>query len=100
MFSPKNTSQNLSIREIHKLYLTLKSGLPKKDEPYLLHEAIQVLQGISTEQFKDSLRILHGNKFDSPKNPIDVAVQFIDGLKKSQFFAYHQFLSGLLNGRS
>lgn len=98
MFFQKNTSRNLSIREIHQLHKTLKSGLPEKDEQYLLYETLKILKGISTEQFKDALRIMYGK--DISTNPIDTAVLFIDGLKKSEFFAFHQFISGLTNGRS
>ena len=82
-----------------QVYLLLKSGLPQKDETYLISETFKILSGISTENFKESVRILYG-KTPEVSTPADLGTLFIDGLKKSDFFSFTHFISGFISGRS
>lgn len=75
-----------------QVYRLLKSGLPKKEEEYLLHEIIRIMDGISTENFKEVLRLM--SKKDVPNNPLDAALLFARGLKLNEFFYFTRLVSG------
>jgi len=76
-----------------QVYLLLKSGLPQKDETYLISETMQILSGISTQNFKDALVVMYDG-IPQITTPVDAGTLFVDGLKKSDFFSFKAFISG------
>lgn len=82
-----------------QVYGLLKSGLPKKEEEYLLHEIIKIMEGISTDDFKSVLNILKREK-DILETPLDAALLFTTGLRSNGFFSFVEFVQGLTNGSS
>jgi len=93
--SPKR----LSIREMWKLYKTIESGIPEKEEPYLFHQVMKVIEGITTPQFEDSIKIMYGNKVLKKQDTL-FALLFIKGIKKNSLFAFSSFIKGMSNDAS
>lgn len=82
--SPKK----LSIDKMWDLYKLLDSGIPKQDEKFLLHETIKIMEGISTYNFKQALKIFYGENFAKDKNPGEFAKMFVHGIKDTGFIAF------------
>jgi hypothetical protein len=78
-----------------ELYRLLKDGLQSKSETYLLHEAIRILDGISTENYKQSLQVM---KIPELENPLENVLAFVKSLKVNEFFSFAQFVSGINSG--
>ncbi len=87
--------KKLTLREIHQLYLLLKPCLPEKEEEYLVYEVITIMEKISPESFIESMKILHGNKFNFKQNPGELALAFVGGLKKRDLFSYVHFIKSI-----
>lgn len=82
-----------------KLYNTIKHGLPEKDEVYLIHQLIKVLDGITTSDFMKSLNIMYGDKVVK-QDSSEYAILFIKGAKKNNLFAFASTIRELLNGNA
>lgn len=103
MHSLKNSVPNhLSISQMWSLYTNLKSGLMGKNpKTYLLDEVLDVLEGIDTESFKVSLRILYRDKLNYLKqSPIDLALLLVNGLKVNNAFDFFDFIRTISRGTS
>jgi hypothetical protein len=87
--------RKLTLREVHKLYFLLKPFLPEKEEEFLIHEVIKIMESISPEVFTKAMVILHGSKFNFKRNPGELALKFVEGLKESGLFAYVGFVKSL-----
>ncbi len=83
----------VNLRKIHELYLLLKTALPPKEETYLIHEVTKIMESVSPENFEKAMKILYKD-FNWNKNPGKIAEMFVEGLKKSGFFAYIHFING------
>lgn len=90
--------RKLTLREMHQLYLLLKPFLPK-EEKYLIHEIIKIMEKISPEAFIESMKILHGKNFDFNMNPGELVLKFVKGIKENNLFSYVNFVSGINNGK-
>lgn len=96
MFSLKNFSpKKLSIKEIWEVYRFLKNGINPNSEKYLLHETIRILDGISTENFKQALSVM---KISETENPLDVVLDFTKSIKTNNFFSFVQLISEMTHG--
>lgn len=83
-----------NIKEMWELYKLLKDGLPD-EEDYLIYEVTKILENISTQNFKDVLKIMYPKE---AKTPTEHALRFVEGLKKYEFFSFVKFVSGFSNG--
>lgn len=89
--SPKK----LNLFQIHKLYSLLGKGFGEK---ILADEVTKMLINLPREDIKQSMILMYGDTV-SLNNPLKIAIDFINGLKKNEFFSYQEFLEKL-NGRS
>lgn len=90
--------KKLTLREIHSLYLLLKSSLPAKEESYLLDEIEKMIEGMeSGEVLIEAVGILYPKK--KTNNPLELLLLFTQGLKQNEFFAYVEFIHGIKRGR-
>ena len=80
-----------------ELYRKLQSGIPKKEEPYLIRELIKILTGITTSDYKDALAIMWGDDFHVGKHPTEFTELFIDGIKNNDFFSFVKFVQSVYN---
>jgi hypothetical protein len=87
--------KKLTLREIHKLYLLLKDCLPEKEEEFLIHEVVVILEKITPEQFQNALLIMYNGKFDFKRNPSELALMFTRGLKETNLFSYIHFIKSM-----
>ena len=87
--------KQLSLQEIHKLYLILKPYLPEKEEDYLIYEVIRIMEKITPQEFQESMLIMYGKKFNFKQNPGKLAVEFINGVKKHNLFSYIHFVKSI-----
>jgi hypothetical protein len=78
-----------------KLHNLIKNSLPKEDEKYLIHEVIKLMDTLSVSSFKDSLLLMYGEGFQINKNPAELALMFVQGLKRNNFFAFSKFVQSL-----
>ena len=83
-----------------QLYKTIKPGLPEKDEQYLIHQVMKVIDGITTPDFEKSLSIMYGNDYYKKHETSDFALIFIRSIKKNNLFAFASFIKELLNGNA
>lgn len=91
-FQKTSSPKRLSISEMWQLYKQLKSGI-KTPQVYLLDEVLEIMEGIDTESFKTSLRILYGNRVNYlEKSPVDLALMLVQGLKANQAFEFFDFI--------
>ena len=96
LFQKKIVPKKLSIKETWTLYNLLKSGLKDTVQEYLVDEILSVMEGIDTESFKQSLRIIYGDAVDyGSKSPIDLALMFTQGLKKNNILNFPIFIKAL-----
>lgn len=86
--------KHLNFDEMWKLYKTIKEAMPEKDEKYIIHEVINILDNLTDKDFKDSLKLL-GFVYNQD-NPVKIASFFIKGLNKNKFFQFHEFIQRLL----
>ena len=71
-----------------QLYRSIKSGIPEKDEEFLIQEVSAILGNITDTEFKTSLRIMYGEDFHHDKSPAEFALLFIRGIKKNELFSF------------
>ena len=91
---PKSLSpKKLNLDEMWELYTLLKKGIPEKEETYLVHEVIKIIQGISTDNFKKSLSVMYGDI--SKTNSGEFALMFVKGIKQNGLFSFIEFIKGL-----
>jgi hypothetical protein len=82
-----------------RLHQTLKTGIGKAQE-YLIDEILEMMDGISTEDFLSAILLLYP-KIDLQKhNPVELATLFVAGLKRNEFFAFVDLTQGITNGSS
>jgi len=85
--------KKLNLFEMWNLYNTLKSGIRKDRDTYLIDEVIYIMQMNNSFTIKKSIQIMYGDsKFD---NPLDVALLFSKGLINNDFLAFVDVLEGL-----
>lgn len=82
-----------------KLYKLLGLHPSKDDEEFLLNESLNILTGISTKDFLESMKIMYGKELNPKKSSIETAKLFVKGLRESEIFSFSQFIKGL-NGSS
>lgn len=83
-----------------QLHNSIKAGLPEKDETYLIHQVMKVIEGITTPDFENALSIMYGKNFMQKYETSDFAVMFIKSIKKNNVFAFSSFIKELLNGNA
>ena len=83
-----------------ELHLSLKDGLVGDEKEYLIDTVSSMLDKISKQDFIQALNMLYKDFSAQNKNPIQIIIMFISGLKKNDFFEFHAFVKGLTNGRS
>lgn len=94
MFSFKKKKKKLTLEQIHSLYLLLLPYIPEKEEALLIDQVDKMLESMPSEVFISAIEIMYEDvKYDSP---IKVAVLFIDGLKRNNFFDYASFVENLV----
>lgn len=81
-----------------ELYNLLKNGTGKNHQEYLVDEVYDILDGISKQEFIQSLQLMYDTV--SVQNPVQLATMFIVGLKKNSFFVFDEFIKRVGNGRS
>lgn len=79
-----------------QLYKTIKPGLPEKDETYLIHQVMKVIEGITTPDFEKSLAIMYGKDYAEKYETSDFALIFIRSIKKNNLFAFASLIKELL----
>lgn len=90
----------LTLREIHKLYLLLRSCLPEKEEAYLIDEIEKMVDRMeSGETLIQAVEILYPKKKFNRENPLEILLLFIQGLKQNDFFDYVLFINKIKRGR-
>ena len=89
----------MNLREIHKLYILLRSCLPQKEEPYLIDE-IEKMVGMmeSGETLIKAVELMYPKKKFDANNPLEVLLLFIQGLKQNEFFDYVNFINEIKRG--
>lgn len=99
-FQKSSVPNRLSIKDIHRLYKNLKSGVDQASpKTYLMDEVLDLMDGIDTESFKASLRIMYGNNVAyATLSPVDFALMFVKGLKKCNAFEFFDFMRTLSRG--
>jgi hypothetical protein len=80
------------------LYRVLKNGIG--NHKYLVDEVLDILDGISKEDFLQSLLLLYPKIDFTQHNPVEMATLFISGLKHNNFFAFVDVIQGLEHGNS
>lgn len=99
MWKLKRKPKKLTLREIHELYLLLRSCLPEKDETYLIDEIGRMISGMKNgETLIHAIEIMYPKKRLNKNNPMELLALFIHGLRQNDFFSYVQFVRDL-NGR-
>lgn len=83
-----------------QLHNTIKAGLPEKNETYLIHQVMKVIEGITTPDFENALSIMYDKNFMQKYETSDFAVMFVKGVKKNNVFAFSSFIKELLNGNA
>lgn len=78
-----------------QLHNLIKDSLPDKEEEYLIHETIKIMERITPSDFKDSLRIMYGDDFHVNKNPAEFAVLFVKGIKNNNLFSFVSFIKSV-----
>lgn len=91
LFQKNSDPKKLSIREIWNLYRNLRYGLQGQSQEYLMDELIQMLEGISVEEFKSALRIMYG-EMELPTSPIELSLLFTRGVKENNLFSFSDFI--------
>lgn len=81
-----------------ELHRTLQAGLVDNDQDLLVDTVSTMLDKISSNEFIQSLHILFKNF--STKNPGEMIVMLIAGLKKNNFFEFSAQIKEIANGRS
>lgn len=82
-------SKKLSLREMWELYKLLGKGTGQE---YLLNEIIEMLKTIPPENIRKSMEMMYGRM---PDNPLDLALQFVKGLKRNKFFEFQELVEKL-----
>ena len=85
--------KKLSIKEIWQLYKNLSGGL--SNEEYLIDEISAMLGKISVDAYTDSLGILYDRYEHKKYTSIKNLLNFISGLRKTDFFVFSQFVEGI-----
>lgn len=98
MFSPK--PKKLNLREIWKLYKTLKPTMPEKEEEFLLFELIEILKKLSTPEFVEILRLFYRKDFNEESSSGDSALLFVKGIKLNKLFSFVGVIEGFKHGSS
>lgn len=88
-------TKKLTLQEMWQVYRLLKDGINPKSEKYLLHETIRILDGISTENFQQTLSVMG---IPESKNSLDVVLLFTKSIKANNFFSFVQLISGITHG--
>jgi hypothetical protein len=92
--------KQLTLPQIHRLYLLLRNCLPEKEEQYLIDE-IEAMVGRmeSGETLIQAVEIMYPKKKFDRNNPLELLLLFIKGLKHHDFFEYATFINGIKRGR-
>jgi hypothetical protein len=92
--------KKLTLREIHSLYLLLRSSLPQKQETYLIDEIDKMIGMMeSGETLIQAVEILYPKKKINKNNSIELLTLLVRGLKENEFFGYVEFINGIKRGR-
>lgn len=90
----------LTLQEIHRLYLLLRDCLPHNEEHYLIDQIqIMVHKMESGETLIQAVEIMYPKKKFNKKNPLELLLLFIKGLKENEFFEYAHFINGIKRGK-
>jgi hypothetical protein len=57
-----------------------------------MDEVIEIMGGISVEDFKSSLKTMYGEPDYFEKTPVDVAMMFVKGIKTSRVIEFADFI--------
>ena len=68
-----------------------------KKKPYMIDEILDIMDSISTNNFKESLNILLPNNVIS--NGLQAGTLFVSGLSRNDYLEFRMFIEGF-NGRS
>lgn len=91
-------SKKLSLREMWKLYSSLRKGIGNKSQHLLIDEIFEIMDGIDKEDFLESILILYPKIELQKHNPIELATLFISGLKQTEFFVFSDLIKELSHG--
>jgi hypothetical protein len=88
---PNSNPRKLSLKEMWRLYNTIKYSISKED--ILVDEILSMMEKIDVQDFKSALRIMYGNQVNYlEKNPIEIALMFVRGLKETALFDFYEFI--------
>ena len=77
-----------------ELYNLLKLRVGDNNQ-YLIDEISGMLDKISPQNFRQSLRLLYRNFSEDELNPVQILTMFIRGLKTNEFFQFCDFVKAL-----
>ena len=89
--------KKLSIKEIYRLYNTLRGGTIKP-QSFLVDEVLLILEQIGVEEFKSAMKIMYGK--GEIKDPAESAVLFSKGLINTKFFEFSNFVEMMRANKS
>lgn len=87
--SPKH----LNFDEMWKLYKNVKSGLPETPKEKFVDEVIDILKGMSHDEFVSALTLLYGKNFAKGKNAAEFGLMFMKGIKTNKLFLFTEFIA-------
>jgi hypothetical protein len=95
----KRKPKKLTLRQVHSLYLLLRSCLPEKEERYLIDEIGSMVGRMKSDgTLIRAVEIMYPKRNFDKKNPMELLALFIRGLNQNDFFSYVQFLRNM-NGK-
>lgn len=78
------------------LYRELKPALVEKSSELFIDEIIRIMNSIDTDAFKQSLKIMYGDKINYlEKSPLEIGIMFSEGIKQSNIFMFSEFIGKL-----
>jgi hypothetical protein len=91
--------KKLNLREIHSLYILLRSCLPHKEEEYLIDEISRMIEMMeSGDTLIQAIEIMYPKRKFNRNNAMELLLLFTRGLKEIEFFEYILFINGMKRG--
>ena len=79
-----------------ELYILLQEVLRKEKEELMIDEVVFMMESMSTQAFKSSLRLMYGEEIDyGKKTPLELGLMFSDGISKNELFKFQDFVGTL-----
>lgn len=92
--------KKLNLHQIHRLYLLLRSCLPHKEEAYLIDE-VEKMVGMMEDgdTLFRAVELMYPKIELDTRNPLEILLLFVQGLKQNEFFEYADFINGMKSGK-